>query len=208
MQAAGRDVRAAAELAAGVQLRGDDLDTGQAGARLLVGGDSATVVVDLDRAVGVEQHLDTVRRAGQRLVDTVVDDLPHAVHEAAGVGGPDVHARPLAHRLQALEDEEVGGVVGVVGDLGAPLVLALRGGLGCLRHWPESSRRHAVPGSRHAPAPGSSVGSLPRSTAPPMNRSTAGHVLRDVTMWTRSGSGSGTVHGTSQDARDFTQAGE
>ena len=31
--------------------------------------------------------------AGQGLVHAVVDDLPQAVHEAAGVGGPDVHAR-------------------------------------------------------------------------------------------------------------------
>jgi hypothetical protein len=58
--------------------------------------------------------LDPVGRAGQRLVDPVVDDLPQAVHEAARVGGPDVHPRPLADRLQALEDQEVGGVVGGV----------------------------------------------------------------------------------------------
>ena len=51
---------------------------------------------------------------GQGLVDAVVDDLPQAVHEAAGVGRPDVHAGPLAHRLEPLEDEEVRCVVGVV----------------------------------------------------------------------------------------------
>ena len=44
----------------------------------------------------------------------VVDDLPQAVHEPAGVGGADVHARPLADRLEPLEDEQVLGVVGVV----------------------------------------------------------------------------------------------
>ena len=85
MQAAGGDVGAAAELAARVQLGGHHLDAGQPGLGLLVGGDAAPVVVDLDRAVRVQRHLDAVRDAGQRLVDAVVDDLPQAVHEAAGV---------------------------------------------------------------------------------------------------------------------------
>ena len=55
-----------------------------------------------------------LRDAGQRLVDAVVDDLPEALHQAAGVGRSDVHARALADRLEALEDQEVGGVVAVV----------------------------------------------------------------------------------------------
>src|SRR5699024_862997 len=86
VQAAGGDVRAAAELAAGVQLGGDHLDARKAGAGLLVGRDAAAVVVDLDRVVGVQRDLDVVGGAGQGLVDPVVDDLPQAVHEAAGVG--------------------------------------------------------------------------------------------------------------------------
>ena len=122
VQAARGDVGAATELAAGVQLGGHHLDAGQPGLGLLVGGDAATVVVDLGRPVGVQGHLHGVRGAGQRLVDPVVDDLPQALHQTAGVGGADVHARPLAHRLEPLEDEEVSGVVGVVGDRRAPAV--------------------------------------------------------------------------------------
>jgi hypothetical protein len=38
------------------------------------------------------------------------------MHETPGVGGTDVHARTLADRLQPLEDEEVRGVVRVLGD--------------------------------------------------------------------------------------------
>ena len=120
VQATGGDVRAAAELAARVQLRRHDLDAGEAGLGLLVGGDAATVVVHLRRPVRVQRHLDAVGRAGQGLVDAVVDDLPQAVHEPTGVGRPDVHAGTLADRLEPLEDEEVGGVVGVVDDGGAP----------------------------------------------------------------------------------------
>ena len=93
---------------------------GEPGLGLLVDRDAAPVVVHLGRAVGVEGDLDQVAGAGQRLVHAVVDDLPQAVHEPAGVGGPDVHARALADRLQPLEDEEVCCVVGVVGDRAAP----------------------------------------------------------------------------------------
>ena len=57
-----------------------------------------------------------VADAGQGLVDGVVDDLPQAVHETALVGRADVHARALAHGLEALEDLEVArGVVAVAG---------------------------------------------------------------------------------------------
>jgi hypothetical protein len=62
----------------------------------------------------VQGHLDVLGDAREGLVHAVVDDLPEAVHETAGVGGADVHAGALADRLQALEDEEVGGVVRVV----------------------------------------------------------------------------------------------
>ncbi len=113
VEAARGGVGAAAELAAGVQLREDDLDAGEPGARLDVDGDAAPVVPDLDRAVGEEDDLDPVAHAGEGLVDGVVDDLPEAVHEPAGVGGADVHAGPLADRLEPLEHLEV--VRGVLG---------------------------------------------------------------------------------------------
>lgn len=115
MEAAGGRVRAAAELAAGVQLGHDDLDAGQAGLGLDVDGDAAAVVPDLHGAVLVQDDLDVVAVAAERLVDGVVDDLPQAVHQAAAVGGADVHARPLADRFQPLEYEQVPrGVVGTV----------------------------------------------------------------------------------------------
>ncbi len=115
VQTAGGGVRAAAELAAGVQLGHHDLDAGQARLRLDVHGDAAAVVPHLHRPVVVEDHLDAVAVPAQGLVDGVVDDLPEAVHQAAAVRRADVHARPLADRFQALEDEQVPrGVVGSV----------------------------------------------------------------------------------------------
>ena len=52
--------------------------------------------------------------AGERLVDGVVDDLvDHVVQAGAVVGVADIHARPLAHRVEALEDlDRFGAVVG------------------------------------------------------------------------------------------------
>ena len=80
-----------------------------------VGGDAAAVVLDPDRAVGLQGEHDPVAVAGQRLVDGVVDDLPDQVVQAALAGGTDVHARPLADRLETLEDLDRGGVVLPVG---------------------------------------------------------------------------------------------
>ena len=67
------------------------------------------------RAVGVQDDVDLVAVAVQFLVDRVVDDLPQTVHEATGVRGADVHAWPLAYRLQALKDLQVPRQVGALG---------------------------------------------------------------------------------------------
>jgi len=111
VQAAGGAVRAAAELAAGVEPRVDELDPGQAGPGLDVHRDPAAVVPDLDGAVGVQLDLDARAVAAEGLVDGVVDDLPQAVHETAAVRGADVHPRPLADGLQAVEHREMTGRV-------------------------------------------------------------------------------------------------
>ena len=116
VQAAGGRIGAAAELAAGVELGVDDLDAGQPLAGDDVDGDTSAIVGDGCRVVGVQAHVDGVAVAFQGLVDGVVDDLPEAVHEAAVVGGADVHAGALAHSLEPLEDGEVSRVVvGCVG---------------------------------------------------------------------------------------------
>jgi hypothetical protein len=111
VQSTRRDVGTPSELAAGMQPRVHDLHAGQAGLGLGVDGDAAPVVADEHRAVGVEHDRDPAARTRQRLVDTVVDHFPDAVHETPSVAGADVHAGALAYRLQALEHEQVPGVV-------------------------------------------------------------------------------------------------
>ena len=74
--------------------------------------DAAAVVGDGDRAVGIERDVDQVGIAGQRLVDRVVDDLEHHVVQAgAVVGVADIHARPHADGLEALENLDRARVV-------------------------------------------------------------------------------------------------
>ncbi len=107
VQSAGGRVGAAAELAAGVQLGEDDLDAGEAGLGLDVHGDTAGGVAHLDALVGVQHDIDAGSVPAEGFVDRVVDDFPQAMHEAAGVGGPDIHAGPLAHRLESLENGKV-----------------------------------------------------------------------------------------------------
>ena len=112
MQAAGSRVGTAAELSAGVQLGEDDLDAGEPGLGFDVDRDAAAVVVDLHRVVRMQDDLDVVAEAGEGFVDRVVDNLPEAVHQTAGVGGADVHARALADGLEAFQHGEMpGGVI-------------------------------------------------------------------------------------------------
>src|SRR5690606_14635964 len=111
VQAAGCRIRPAAELAARVELREDDLDAAEPRARLDVDGDAAAAIAHLDAAVRVEDDVDPRAVARDGLVDGVVDDLPQAVHEPGRAVGADVHAGPLPDRFQPLEDLEVMGVI-------------------------------------------------------------------------------------------------
>ena len=109
VQAARDLVAVLVELAAGVQLGQRDLGGRALGLVLVVhlhaGRNAAAVVDHRDRVVGVDGDDDVVAVAGQRFVDRVVDHLEHQVVQAGAVGGvADVHARALAHRLQAFED--------------------------------------------------------------------------------------------------------
>ncbi|RPK47495.1 hypothetical protein EES39_11520 [Streptomyces sp. ADI92-24] len=111
VQTAGDGIAAAAELAAGVQHRQYDLDGRLALRRHDVDRDAPAVVDHPDRAVGEDRDIDRVGVAGQRLVDRVVDDLLHQVVQASLTGRADVHAGPLADRVQALQDGDRAGVV-------------------------------------------------------------------------------------------------
>ena len=55
--------------------------------------------------VGIDVTSTVSTIAGERFVDGVIDDLiHHMVQTGAVVGVADIHARPFAHRIQALQD--------------------------------------------------------------------------------------------------------
>ncbi|SCU73284.1 conserved hypothetical protein [Cupriavidus necator] len=118
MQAAGHLVAVLVELAAGVQLGHGDFGRAALGFVLVVeldqGRDAAAVVDNGDRVVAVDGDLDLGAVAGQRFVDGVVQHLEDKVVQAGAVGGiTDIHARALAYRLQAFQDLDRRGSVGV-----------------------------------------------------------------------------------------------
>src|SRR3546814_561507 len=112
VQSAGHLVALAAELAAAVELRERDLDARHLLRLVDVDGDAAAVVDHPAAAVGQQGDVDARGVAGHRLVDGVVDHLPHAVVQAGRAGGADVHARALANRVEALQYLDVVGRVG------------------------------------------------------------------------------------------------
>ena len=104
MQAAGDLVGVLVEFSAGMQLRHDHFG-GRHALFVDVDRDAATVVDHRAGAVGIERDHDLRGVAGERLVDRIVDDLvDHVMQAGAVVGVADVHARALAHRIEALQD--------------------------------------------------------------------------------------------------------
>jgi hypothetical protein len=118
VQAAGDLVGVLVELTARMELGHDDLGRRDALARMDVRRDAAAVVGDRDGAVGVERDGHLRRMARQRLVDGVVDHLvDHVMQAGAVIRVADIHARALAHRIQALEDLDRVRAVGVGGEV-------------------------------------------------------------------------------------------
>ena len=74
-------------------------------------GDTITVV-DNGRGIPVDIQDQNLRaEARQGLVNGVVHDLIDQVVQARGGGGADIHAGPLPHGLQSLQDLDFRGVV-------------------------------------------------------------------------------------------------
>ena len=107
MQAARHLVGVLVEFSAGMQLGHDDLGRRNTLALVNVDRNAAAVVAHGDGAVGVEHDLHRGGVAGERLVDGVVDDLvDHVMQAGAVIGVADIHARPLAHGVEALQNPD------------------------------------------------------------------------------------------------------
>jgi hypothetical protein len=161
------------ELAAGVERRHHDLRGGAALLLVQVHGDAATVVLDGDRVVAVDDDPDQVAEASDRLVDRVVHHLVDQVVEPRRAGGADVHGRPLADRLQPLQDLDGSSIVLAQAPLLEPLPARAVG----VTHKPRSRRRSleaAGPAARHA-ARASSPTAESLAERGPQNRETVTH---------------------------------
>jgi hypothetical protein len=101
-----------------VQLGEHDLDGRLVLLGVHVDRDAAAVVDDAHPAVGEESNLDLGGVAGHRLVDGVVNDLPHAVVETGRTGAADVHAGALPNGVEPFQHLHAVGPVRA----------------GCLRH--------------------------------------------------------------------------
>jgi len=122
VETAGNLVALVVELTAGVQHREHNFGCRPA-VRHVVDRDAPAVVDHGNRIVNVDRDVDLVAEAGQRLVYGVVDDLVDKVVQPGRTRGADVHGRPHADGLQALEHLDfVGTVVRIRPELGARLV--------------------------------------------------------------------------------------
>ena len=111
VQAAGDLVGTLLELAAGVQNGHHDVDGGDAGRLVHLDGDAAAIVADLDATVLEQAHIDLFGESRHRLVDGVIDDLPHQMVQAPLSGRADVHAGTFANGLETFEDGDLRGAV-------------------------------------------------------------------------------------------------
>ena len=111
VQTAGDLVIVVVELAARVQHGEHHFERRTAVGGVRVDGDAAAVVGDADALIRVQRDGDLGAETGQRLVDGVVDDFVNAVMQSARRGVADVHARPLADRIEPFEDLDVFGCV-------------------------------------------------------------------------------------------------
>ena len=109
MQAARGLVDLGVELSAGMQRGHDDLERRAVGVfRMRVDRNAAAIVGDGEIAAGFQRDLDEIRVAGDGLVHGVVDHLGEEVVHRLLVGAADIHARTPAHRLQPLQNLDVG----------------------------------------------------------------------------------------------------
>jgi len=112
------------EFSAGVQLGHDDLGRRHAFFLVDVGRDAATVIRDRYRSIRIKRHRYDIRMTGKRFVDRVVDDLiHHVVQTGAVIRVADIHARPLAHGIQALQHlDGIGTIFGAGAGFGLRIV--------------------------------------------------------------------------------------
>src|SRR5437660_10279712 len=100
VQAATDLIAAAAKFAARVQYRHDDFKRGETRALVVFFYRNAPpVILDGDRAIGVNSDFDGIGFTGHDLVNAVIDNLGDKVMQATLIGRANVHTRTYAYCL-------------------------------------------------------------------------------------------------------------
>ena len=68
-----------------------------------IDGNAPAVVRNLNRFVAMQRQVDLVGEAGRGLIDSIVDQLPHQMHQTIRARAPDVHTRTFTNSLQPLK---------------------------------------------------------------------------------------------------------
>jgi hypothetical protein len=82
-----------------MQLRENYLNAGKAGFWLDINWNTASGIANFNARVFVQDDFNRTAVPAKSFIDAVIYDFPKAVHEAAGVGGADVHSGAFANRL-------------------------------------------------------------------------------------------------------------
>jgi threonine dehydrogenase-like Zn-dependent dehydrogenase len=80
--------------------------------------DTATIVLDAQRAVAVDVDPDVFAIAREMLIDGVIDDFKDAVVEASLIGIADVHSGAEADGSEPFQVLDLFGTVSLVGGYG------------------------------------------------------------------------------------------
>ncbi len=98
-------VRIGIELAARMQLRHDDFCRRPPLALMHAHRDAAPIIGNLRRAIRMQRHRHEIGMSRQRFINGIIDNLiDHMMQARAVIGIANIHARPLAHRLQPFEN--------------------------------------------------------------------------------------------------------
>ena len=112
MQTTGNLIGILVELTTGMQLGHDDLGGGHTFFPVDIGRNTTAIVTNRCRSIAIQLHQHQVTMTGQGFIDGVIDHLiDHVMQTGSVIGIPDIHARSLAHRFQALQDLDGFGTV-------------------------------------------------------------------------------------------------
>ena len=88
------------KFSASMQLGHDHFGGGNALALVYIGRNTAPVIGDCDRAIGIEDYPNLGRITAKRLINGIIDHLiDHVMQARAVIRIANIHARALAHRI-------------------------------------------------------------------------------------------------------------